>query len=185
MKILPGFGRNKLPQEIVRNGLLNGAEIGVDRGEHAKSLLDAGVFSLILVDVWKHQAEGYYDMANTEDLTQANNMRETLIRMNGINGVKFLVGWSHDMSELVQNKSLDFVYIDANHSLDAVRIDLLKWVPKVRHGGWVCGHDFGDTEDLLGFGVKTAVTEHCERNGIEVLFVCQDETFPNWHFVKP
>jgi predicted O-methyltransferase YrrM len=39
--------------------------------------------------------------------------------------------------------SLDFVFVDADHSEDPVRQDIANWLPKVRnHGGWFGGHDY-------------------------------------------
>jgi len=38
--------------------------------------------------------------------------------------------------------SLDFVSIDGDHFFDAVIMDLVRWVPKVRKGGFVCLHDY-------------------------------------------
>lgn len=188
VEIKPGFGREELPSQLVANSLLIGAEIGVDRGEHAEALLKAGVVNLFLVDLWQQQKAGYFDIANKDDAVQASNMRETLARMNKWHwAVQFLVGRSEEMADLVDDETLDFVYIDANHNLESVRKDLEKWVPKVRSGGWITGHDFLDSENCCGsaFGVKTAVLECCERLGVTELFVCQNEPFPNFHFVKP
>ncbi len=36
----------------------------------------------------------------------------------------------------------DLVYIDAAHDAASVRADVLAWMPKVRPGGWIAGHDY-------------------------------------------
>ena len=41
-----------------------------------------------------------------------------------------------------EDKSLDLVYIDANHNYEDVKKDLLMWEKKVKDGGWLCGHDY-------------------------------------------
>jgi hypothetical protein len=41
--------------------------------------------------------------------------------------------------------SLDFVYIDGDHTLHGISIDLIKVYPKVRAGGWIGGDDFAHT----------------------------------------
>jgi predicted O-methyltransferase YrrM len=50
--------------------------------------------------------------------------------------------------------SLDFVFIDGDHAFDAVMLDLILWVPKVRPGGMVLLHDY---TILQGPGVVRAV----------------------------
>jgi len=40
------------------------------------------------------------------------------------------------------DQSLDFIYIDALHTFDAVSRDLAAWWPKLRPGGLIAGHDY-------------------------------------------
>jgi predicted O-methyltransferase YrrM len=42
----------------------------------------------------------------------------------------------------VPDESIDFLFVDANHTYTAVMEDLRLWSPKVRRGGLMCGHDF-------------------------------------------
>ena len=49
--------------------------------------------------------------------------------------------------------ALDAVFIDADHSFDAVKADIAAWLPKVKRGGILAGHDFDYPE------VKRAVDE--------------------------
>lgn len=53
-----------------------------------------------------------------------------------------------------ENESLDLVFIDADHSYEAVKADIAAWEPKVRPGGILCGHDYG-----VFPGVTRAVNE--------------------------
>lgn len=39
--------------------------------------------------------------------------------------------------------SLDFVFIDADHAFESVCADIRAWLPKVRPGGVLAGHDWG------------------------------------------
>lgn len=39
---------------------------------------------------------------------------------------------------------VDLVYIDGDHSEDAVYQDILLWLPRVKHGGWLAGHDWNN-----------------------------------------
>jgi hypothetical protein len=47
-------------------------------------------------------------------------------------------------SNMFQDESLDFVYIDANHAYDFVKQDIELWYPKVKKGGYLWGHDYID-----------------------------------------
>lgn len=38
--------------------------------------------------------------------------------------------------------TVDIVFIDAEHSYEGVKNDILKWLPKVRKGGIISGHDY-------------------------------------------
>ena len=38
--------------------------------------------------------------------------------------------------------SLDFVYIDADHSYESVTADINAWLPKIKSGGYLGGHDW-------------------------------------------
>lgn len=53
-------------------------------------------------------------------------------------------------------RKVELVYIDADHSYEAVRADLAAWVTFVRQGGWIAGHDYDNPEFP---GVKRAVDE--------------------------
>jgi hypothetical protein len=39
------------------------------------------------------------------------------------------------------DSSVDVVFIDADHSYQAVRMDIRAWMPKIKPGGMICGHD--------------------------------------------
>lgn len=64
----------------------------------------------------------------------------------------------HDTSEAAKNfvdASVDFVFVDADHSYEGVLKDLRAWWPKVKAGGRMAGHDH-----TLAFpGVIQAVAE--------------------------
>lgn len=51
-------------------------------------------------------------------------------------------GPSPEAAALYQDESLDFVWIDANHTTACVMADLGAWWPKIKPGGICAGHDF-------------------------------------------
>ena len=60
-----------------------------------------------------------------------------------------------DAAKQVDDGSLDMVFIDAGHDYDSVREDIANWLPKVRPGGIVAGHDYQQRFP----GVQRAVAE--------------------------
>jgi predicted O-methyltransferase YrrM len=69
--------------------------------------------------------------------------------------------------------SVDFVFIDADHCLEAVRKDIDAWWGKVRIGGTMAGHDYVHPP------VRQAVDEFAEKSGLsyKVIGNC-------WYFKK-
>jgi hypothetical protein len=63
---------------------------------------------------------------------------------------------SEEAAKLVPAHSLDFVYLDANHSYDMVKRDIALWWPKIKWGGVLAGHDIFLTTHP---GVTVAVCE--------------------------
>jgi hypothetical protein len=67
---------------------------------------------------------------------------------------------SQSAAKMLDDETYDFVFIDAGHSMKQVLADLDSWVPKVRAGGLVAGHD----ANL--FSVNFAVTSWAKAHGI-------------------
>ena len=84
-----------------------------------------------------------------------------------------------------ENGSLDFVYLDATHSYEAVREDLRAWYAKVRSGGLFGGHAFvdGDRREAQ-FGVRRAVLRFERENGLRAAVTTEGD-WPSWYFFKP
>ena len=60
-----------------------------------------------------------------------------------------------------EDKSLDFVYIDAAHDYESVKVDIRAWFPKIKIGGTIGGHDFYIEDPkkprVISNGVREAV----------------------------
>lgn len=61
--------------------------------------------------------------------------------------------------------SLDLVFLDADHSYQGVMADLQAWLPKVKPGGWIGGHDYRNPDPAFRFGVTRAVDEWTAATG--------------------
>ena len=49
---------------------------------------------------------------------------------------------SLEASRKFKDNSLDFVFLDASHEYEDVKDDILAWLPKVKPGGFLAGHDY-------------------------------------------
>lgn len=49
---------------------------------------------------------------------------------------------SAEASRLFDDRSVDFVFIDATHEYEAGMKDIAAWLPKMRSGGTIAGHDY-------------------------------------------
>lgn len=113
---------------VQQHGWTCGAELGVDKGILFGMLLKAcPQLHLIGVDTFPDpkRAHRVWLTARTHS-TRANVLQMTTV----------------DASHYVPNCSLDFVFVDADHSERAVLLDIAKWLPKVKAGGWLGGHDY-------------------------------------------
>jgi predicted O-methyltransferase YrrM len=61
-------------------------------------------------------------------------------RRAGVRNLQFIKAFSYDAAPSFA-ESIDMVFIDADHSYEAVRRDWADWTPKVRPGGIVAMHD--------------------------------------------
>lgn len=71
----------------------------------------------------------------------------------------------------IPDGSLDFVYIDGNHSEEYVRQDIRLWWPKVKIGGMLAGHDILGCNPKADSGIQSAVYDLMTENGLTVFMV--------------
>lgn len=111
------------------------------------------------VDTW----EGGPDHQGREELSELYNV--FLNNMKPVEGYYIpLRDTSLNVSKKFEDESLDFVFIDASHEYEDVKNDILAWLPKVKPGGILAGHDYYPEGCYDWFpGVKKAVNE-CLNN---------------------
>jgi len=162
-KIHKGYGRTGLAAVFSYLEFQMGAEIGVAEGNFshilAKYNRNAKLYS---IDPWYNEA--YYQKA--------------IKRLSPLDNVEIIRKTSADALRLFGYGVLDYVYIDADHSYESVSFDIRHWSKKVRSGGIVAGHDYSNDEP----GVKRAVKEYADNNGIEDVYIL---TCNSWYWVKP
>ena len=65
-----------------------------------------------------------------------------LRKVNAFDVCKIIVGKSQDVADEIPNNSLDICFIDGSHNYSDVKKDIELYLPKVKTGGILCGHDF-------------------------------------------
>lgn len=141
-------------------GPLRGVEIGVGWGLSAMTLLQRlpRIVEHMMVDEWWTfpPTSPYFlsgDIGATTSVEGAEKMREEaewhtrfashrrrIVRMR-----------SAEAALRVVDGTLDYAFVDGDHSEEGVHYDLIAWTPKLRPGGLLFGHDYHR------FGVRAAV----------------------------
>lgn len=142
---IPNAYRSELPQFFVEMGYKTGAEIGVYKGEFSRLLGQVGL-KIYAIDSWGVYG-GFKEEKLEEPLGQERNYRRacnTLARYD----CTIIRKKSMDAIDDFEDRSLDFVYIDANHNLRYVVEDIVEWSKKVKSGGVISGHDWTYVYDV-------------------------------------
>ena len=87
---------------------------------------------------------------------------QNLKPLTDIGAVNLIKGYSLDVVNNYEDGSIDFCFIDASHEYEDVKADLLAWLPKVKDGGILAGHDY----DVAWQGVIKAVDEVIGKENI-------------------
>jgi hypothetical protein len=165
-----GLDRKRLVQHFGEQGLLRGAEIGVDRGSFSRYMLKYNPeMTLLCVDPWRWKLRGESRYQSTLKRLVEFGDRATIIRADSFDAVRD-----------VQDESLDFVYIDGDHTFDFVMTDLIWWAKKVRYGGVIAGHDY---YRFRRGGVVPAVDVYTQQHNVHKWFLT-DERTPSFFWIR-
>lgn len=148
---------------VPRDRPSTGIEVGVFRALNAAQLLQQRRnLHLVAVDPYgvaskDYAATGDYQTRFTEQRWHkvAEEARRRL-RFAG-DRVTWIRHASPAAADVVPDRSVDWVFIDGNHGYPAVVADLRAWLPKVKPGGWIGGHDYHHKREGRGYGVTAAV----------------------------
>lgn len=188
---IPNCGRDNLPEFFKSRGYTVGAEVGVYKGAFTEKFCKAGL-KMYAVDPW---------MAfKGQGRTQNRQERQDFLyghaqRLLAPYDCTIVRKTSMDALEDFEDGSLDFVYIDGDHSFKHIAADIAGWAKKVRSGGAVSGHDYycvppHATNSICQ--VKPIVDAYVETFGIDSFYVfgaldgakAKDDRTPSWMWVK-
>lgn len=144
-----------------------GAEIGVRHGYFSEYLLRRHSY-LVMWGIDHYQA--YNDIGNEITQQQQDTWKAAAAtRLEDFTYVPLCMP-SHVAARRLPDGFFDFVFIDACHEYESVKEDITLWLPKVRSGGLLCGHDISMA------GVKKAVVDVLGWERVK----CSDTTTDCW-----
>ncbi|MBE3039727.1 MAG: glycosyltransferase [Chloroflexi bacterium] len=167
---------------------LAGAEIGVDRGSLCAYLLrELPGVTLHLVDTWtappvesSYARSGDTCAQRSQDRRNGDYARAIEVTAFAADRRRIHRCDSVAAANVIPDNSLDFVFIDGDHSHEGVSRDLRAWYPKVRPGGFISGHDWRHPA-FPQWGVELAVKEFAQRLCLPV----ECDAGYTWFMVKP
>jgi len=148
---------------------LIGAEVGVYRGDYSKQIIDhkfigkkLNIKKLYLIDPWSfyEETQGAY---RVEDLKEA--FKYVSERFKNYKNIEIIRADSLTAAKKIENETLDFCYIDANHDYKFVFDDLRAWYPKIKKKGILFGDNYVDP-----YEVQEAVQEFAYEKKLLVHF---------------
>lgn len=184
-----------------------GVEIGSFVGRYARHILDNWEGTLYLVDPWREPEKGSDVEGSTNDVVKPKIMLKATEVLKGVEDRAIMIrALSHQAVDLFEDNSLDFIYIDGDHSYEGAKKDIQLWFPKVKKGGLIAGHDYlrslkdwfldphfhpnGKDKYIYSgggyvgvFGVNPAVDEFVEEHGYD-LKTTTESFFSTWYFLK-
>jgi len=168
-----GEALSALLNDLELTGL--GVEVGIYRGVHVVELLQRWGGHLMGIDPY---IPGSYKGLDTSEKTMMQAFNNTL---EYIKEGRFMLSQetSVEAAARFNDKSLDFVYIDAQHDYASVMEDIVAWLPKVKNGGLITGHDFVNWEER-DVGVKDAVFDFFRDKGMPLYVMNPHHPMPEW-----
>ena len=174
-----------------------GAEIGVSNGRYSKWLIQKNRgLKLYCIDPWTAYDEYVERHGEGAQVLQDASYEATKKRLAPFD-CHIIKKTSMDALKDFKDESLDFVFIDGNHTFQYVVNDIAEWSKKVRKGGIISGHDYWNSVDLeVGkewvyiksrdekrrlCQVKDVVDAWVKTNEINPWFVTEDKV---WLWVK-
>ncbi|MGA0393193.1 MAG: class I SAM-dependent methyltransferase [Rhodospirillales bacterium] len=177
--------REMLIEFLPKNGHL--AEIGTAEGDFADHILKTAQPShLHLIDPWEHQAVDQYKTdSNNVTQEEADRRYESVCNRFKDETDKGVVtihrNYSTEAVKYFGDQQFDWIYVDGMHTEQAVAEDLRCFAPKVKPGGFICGHDYTNhaAAQRMKFGVIEAVNTFVRETSFEFIALTL-EPFPTY-----
>lgn len=157
------------------------AEIGVFSGDFSKLIYNVVRPSkLYLVDLFKGTvSSGDKNGENETKISLDQAYTDLLQHFKKDSSVELYKGRSSDFLSKLPDGSLDFVYIDGDHSFKGVSSDLNLSRTKVKKNGIISGHDYCPRFS----GVMKALDDFTNKFKLKTVFTLQDK-IPSFYVIN-
>ncbi len=156
------------------------AEIGVEFGGFTDIYYRENS-EIHLIDMWQTENNDYYFSERAGQVEQGYS--QVLSKYGNASNVKMVKMRSDEAAKLYEDGYFDWIYIDADHTYEAVLDDIKNWLPKLKKGGIISGHDFdpdpSDSNYSL-YGVEKAVKEFFGDN----FKLTNESNYKSWYVLK-
>jgi predicted O-methyltransferase YrrM len=122
-------------------------ELGVLRGAFAEYLLRhcPTITRYYMLDPWRH-LDDWNKPSNRDQPTFDRIHAEAMARTDFARARRIVLrGKTTEIIDKIPDASLDVAYVDGDHTLRGITIDLIRTYPKVRPGGILGGDDYTQT----------------------------------------
>lgn len=104
-----------------------------------------------------------------DNWSQGETRDEFIKNIEPVSGwVYVITAVSWEAAKFYEDRSIDFLFIDAAHDKDSKVKDIKAWLPKIKHGGVMAGHDY--TPDMDDYNrTYEAVNETLGKENISVI----------------
>ena len=138
------FGlKNMIDENLNKETIV--CEIGSFEGKSSE------MFALLTKQVYCIDPWVLYPQIDNESMIKSESKFDLLLtKYDNIIKIK---NFSIEASKLFNDKFFDCVYVDGDHDYEPVKQDILYWIPKIKDGGYISGHDYHFE------GVKKALDE--------------------------
>ena len=119
------------------------AEIGVAKGHFSAAILERcdSICQYYMVDPWRHLAD-WHKPGNLSEEQCEHMHAEAMDRTEPWADKRIVLrGTTAEVVDQIPDETLDLVYVDGDHTLRGITVDLIKCYTKVRPGGWLTGDD--------------------------------------------
>jgi predicted O-methyltransferase YrrM len=151
------FNFSKFYEMVAKKEYTDFVEIGVWKGHsivYLGGLLNEREVNIHAVDLWGETYKYTDGPLKQQKEHVLEIFRQNVKNANLKNKINEIQKISWEASGDFDDESVDFVFIDADHTYESVVKDINSWLPKVRKGGMISGHDYFNP-----CGVKQAVDE--------------------------